>query len=72
MPHKIEIDLHYIRTRTLWGDVRILMQTMTVPVSKIARRMSGDRRARRIEAGLLLARVRLLLLTFALANSAGA
>src|SRR5271165_6330636 len=50
MPRKIEIDLHYIRTRTVWGDVRILIQTMTVPISKIARRMSGDRRARRLEA----------------------
>jgi lipopolysaccharide/colanic/teichoic acid biosynthesis glycosyltransferase len=72
MPHKIEIDLHYIRTRTLWGDVRILIQTMTVPVSKIARRMSGDRRARRVEAALLLGVCAVLLLTFAIANGAGA
>src|SRR5271165_7255789 len=47
MPHKIELDLDYIHTRTVWGDVRILIQTMTVPISKIAGRIGGDRRARR-------------------------
>jgi len=72
MPHKIEIDLRYIRTRTLRGDLRILMQTMIVPISKVAGRVRGDRRARRVEAGLLLGVCVLLLLTFALANSASA
>ncbi len=43
MPRKIEIDLEYIRTRTLFGDMRILIETMLVPLSKVARRMLGDR-----------------------------
>jgi lipopolysaccharide/colanic/teichoic acid biosynthesis glycosyltransferase len=72
MPHKIEIDRHYIRTRTLRGDLRILAQTMIVPIAKLARGVHGDRRARRVEAGLLLGVCVLLLLTFALANSASA
>src|ERR1700686_960156 len=42
MPRKIEIDLHYIRTRTLRGDLAILSQTMLVPLTKVARRLSGD------------------------------
>lgn len=70
MPRKIEIDLHYIRTRTLWGDLKILAQTMLVPLGKVFKRMSGDPQVRRIEAGLLLGSCTLLVLIFAIASSA--
>jgi lipopolysaccharide/colanic/teichoic acid biosynthesis glycosyltransferase len=70
MPRKIEIDLHYIRTRTVWGDLRILAQTRLVPLGKGARRVSGDPQVRRIEAGLLLGSCTLLVLIFAIASSA--
>jgi lipopolysaccharide/colanic/teichoic acid biosynthesis glycosyltransferase len=72
MPHKIQLDLDYIRTRTLRGDVRILLATILVPVSKLAGQIGGDRRARRAEAGLLLGACVLLLVTFALASSGSA
>ncbi|MFI5010279.1 MAG: sugar transferase [Solirubrobacterales bacterium] len=72
MPRKIEIDLHYIRTRTLWGDLRILAQTMLVPLAKVSRRMAGDPQVRRVEAGLLLGACTVLVLIFAIASSAGA
>jgi lipopolysaccharide/colanic/teichoic acid biosynthesis glycosyltransferase len=71
MPRKIEIDLHYIRTRTLRGDLKILSETMLVPLGKIARRMTGDPDVRRIEAGLLLGAGTVLMLIFAIASSAG-
>ena len=70
MPRKIEIDLHYIRTRSLRGDLRILAQTMLVPLAKVARRMGGEGQARRVEAGLLLGTCTLLALIFAIASSA--
>jgi lipopolysaccharide/colanic/teichoic acid biosynthesis glycosyltransferase len=69
MPRKIEIDLEYIRTRTLPGDLRILRETMLVPLSKMARQMTGDPRVRRVEAGLLLGSCAVLLLIFAIASS---
>jgi lipopolysaccharide/colanic/teichoic acid biosynthesis glycosyltransferase len=69
LPRKIEIDLDYIHTRTLRGDLRILLQTMCVPASKMATRITRDPRARRFEAGLLLGACTLLLLTFVLASS---
>jgi lipopolysaccharide/colanic/teichoic acid biosynthesis glycosyltransferase len=72
LPRKIEIDLEYIRTRTLWKDARILAHTMIVPASKLMGRVTGDPRARRIEAGLLLGTCALLLLTFMLASSGSA
>ena len=72
MPHKIQLDLDYIRTRTLRGDVRILLQTIIVPVSKLAGQMGAGRRARGVEAGLLLGACLLLLFTFALASSGSA
>jgi len=72
MPHKIEIDLDYIHTRSLRGDVRILARTVLVPLSKMAKRMSRDPRGRRIEAGLLVGACALLILTFTLASSGGA
>jgi lipopolysaccharide/colanic/teichoic acid biosynthesis glycosyltransferase len=71
MPRKIEIDLEYIRTRTLLGDLRILTATMLVPLSKVAGRMLGDPRVRRAEAGLLLGACVALMLTFAIASSGG-
>ncbi len=72
MPRKIEIDLDYIRTRTLHGDLRILAQTILLPLSKMVRQMIGDPRVRRVEAGLLLGGCALLLFTFALASSGSA
>jgi lipopolysaccharide/colanic/teichoic acid biosynthesis glycosyltransferase len=71
MPRKIEIDLHYIRTRTLRGDIKILAQTMLVPLLKVARRTTGDPQVRRLEAGVLLGACTVLMLIFAIASSAG-
>jgi lipopolysaccharide/colanic/teichoic acid biosynthesis glycosyltransferase len=71
MPRKIEIDLEYIYTRTLRGDLRILCETMLVPLSKMARQMTSDPRVRRMEAGLLLGACAVLMLTFAIASSGG-
>jgi lipopolysaccharide/colanic/teichoic acid biosynthesis glycosyltransferase len=71
MPRKIEIDLEYIRTRTLLGDLRILAVTMLVPLSKVAGRMLGDPRVRRAEAGLLIGACIAVMLTFAIASSGG-
>ncbi|HEY7951624.1 MAG TPA: sugar transferase [Solirubrobacteraceae bacterium] len=71
MPRKIEIDLHYIRTRTLRGDLAILSQTMLVPLTKAARRFTGDPQVRRFEAGLLLSACTVLVLIFAIASSSG-
>jgi lipopolysaccharide/colanic/teichoic acid biosynthesis glycosyltransferase len=71
MPRKIEIDLQYIRTRTLLGDARILIETALVPLTKVAGRMFGDPRARRAEAGLLLGACAVLMLAFAIASSGG-
>jgi lipopolysaccharide/colanic/teichoic acid biosynthesis glycosyltransferase len=71
MPRKIEIDLHYIRTRTLRGDLKILAQTTLVPLVKVAKRMSGDPQVRRIEAGVLLGACTVLMLIFAIASSGG-
>lgn len=70
MPRKIEIDLRYIRTRTLRGDVRILAQTMLVPLAKVTGRMAGNPQVRRAEAALLLGSCTLLMLIFAIASSA--
>jgi lipopolysaccharide/colanic/teichoic acid biosynthesis glycosyltransferase len=69
MPRKIEIDLEYIRTRSLRGDIRILAQTMLVPLAKVARRMGGDQHLRRMEAGVLLGACTVLVLIFAIASS---
>jgi lipopolysaccharide/colanic/teichoic acid biosynthesis glycosyltransferase len=69
MPRKIKIDLEYIRTRSLSGDARILIETVLVPLSKVARRMTGDPRVRRVEAALILGTCAVLMLTFAIASS---
>jgi lipopolysaccharide/colanic/teichoic acid biosynthesis glycosyltransferase len=71
MPRKIEIDLEYIRTRTLLGDLRILSETVFVPLSKMAGQMRGDPRVRRVEAGLLLGSCAVLGLIFVIASSSG-
>ncbi|HWX87732.1 MAG TPA: sugar transferase [Solirubrobacteraceae bacterium] len=68
MPRKIKIDLEYIRTRSLLRDARILAETVLVPLSKVARRMSGDPRVLRVEAALILGTCALLMLTFAIAS----
>lgn len=68
MPRKIEIDLQYIRTRTLRGDARILLETMLVPLTKVAGRMTGDPRVRRIEAALILGSCAALVLIFVVAS----
>jgi lipopolysaccharide/colanic/teichoic acid biosynthesis glycosyltransferase len=71
MPRKIEIDLHYIRTRSLRGDLKILAQTMLVPLVKVAGRMASDPEVRRIEAGVLLTACGVLTLIFAIVSSGG-
>ena len=71
MPRKIEIDLSYIHTRTLWGDLKILAQTMVVPLTKVAKRTTENPQVRRVEAGLLLGSCTVLVLIFAIASSAG-
>jgi lipopolysaccharide/colanic/teichoic acid biosynthesis glycosyltransferase len=70
MPRKIGIDLDYIHTRTLRGDLKILAQTTLVPLAKVARRMTSDQQARRAEAGVLLAACGVLVLIFVIASSA--
>lgn len=72
MPRKIEIDLDYIRRRTLRGDLGILVRTLLVPLSKMTRRPIHDLRARRVEAGALLGLCVLLLISFTLASSGSA
>jgi lipopolysaccharide/colanic/teichoic acid biosynthesis glycosyltransferase len=69
MPRKLEIDLEYIRTRTLLGDLRILSETMLVPLSKMARQVTSGRQARRMEAALLLGSCAVLTLIFMIASS---
>lgn len=69
MPRKIEIDRNYIRMRTLRGDIRILAQTILVPLTKVGGRMTGDPQVRRVEAGLLLGACTVLVLIFAIASS---
>ncbi len=69
MPRKIEIDLQYIRTRTLLGDIRILAQTFLVPLAKVTRRMSADPQTRRVEAGILVGACTILVLIFTIASS---
>jgi lipopolysaccharide/colanic/teichoic acid biosynthesis glycosyltransferase len=51
LPRKIEVDLGYIRTRSLRGDVALLAHTATLPVRRIVARIArtgrrlGPRRA---------------------------
>ncbi|HST55730.1 MAG TPA: sugar transferase [Solirubrobacteraceae bacterium] len=71
MPRKLEIDLQYIRTRTLRDDARLLARTALVPLVKALSRTGVGARARRVEATLLLGGCALLVLTFALASGSG-
>jgi len=72
MPRKLEIDLDYIHSRTLAGDVGLLLRTALVPLSKVLQRSLHSPRARRFEAGLLLSACAVLAFAFALASSSGA
>jgi lipopolysaccharide/colanic/teichoic acid biosynthesis glycosyltransferase len=72
MPRKIEIDLNYIRTRTLRGDLKILAHTVLVPFAKVLKRASGDPQVRRFEVGVLFSACTVLVLIFAIASSANA
>jgi lipopolysaccharide/colanic/teichoic acid biosynthesis glycosyltransferase len=71
MPRKLEIDLQYIRTRTLASDVGLLLRTALVPLAKVIRGSLRNPRARRIEGCLLLGGCALLAFAFALASSSG-
>jgi lipopolysaccharide/colanic/teichoic acid biosynthesis glycosyltransferase len=71
MPRKLEIDLQYIRSRTLASDIGLLLRTALVPLAKVLRGPLHNPRARRIEAWVLLSGCALLALVFALASSSG-
>jgi lipopolysaccharide/colanic/teichoic acid biosynthesis glycosyltransferase len=71
MPRKLEIDLEYIRTRTLASDLSLLLRTALVPLAKVMRSSLHNPRARRIEAFLLLGGCAVLAFAFALASSSG-
>jgi lipopolysaccharide/colanic/teichoic acid biosynthesis glycosyltransferase len=71
MPRKLEIDLDYIRTRTLASDIGLLLRTALVPLAKVFRGSLHNPRAQRIEACLLLGGCALLALAFALASNSG-
>jgi lipopolysaccharide/colanic/teichoic acid biosynthesis glycosyltransferase len=71
MPRKLEIDLQYIRSRTLASDIGLLLRTALVPLRKVLRSSLHNPRARRIEACLMLGGCTLLALVFALASSSG-
>lgn len=71
MPRKLEIDLQYIRSRTLASDVSLLLRTAIVPLTKVLGSSLRNPHARRIEACLLLGGCALLVLAFALASSSG-
>jgi lipopolysaccharide/colanic/teichoic acid biosynthesis glycosyltransferase len=71
MPHKLQLDLDYVRGRSLVGDVRILVRTALVPVSKVLRSMVKDPRVRRVEAGLFLGVCAVLVVTFAIVSGSG-
>jgi lipopolysaccharide/colanic/teichoic acid biosynthesis glycosyltransferase len=72
MPHKLEIDLRYIRSRTLFSDVSLLLRTALVPLAKVLRRSLHSPHTRRLEACLLLGGCALLALAFALTSGGGA
>jgi lipopolysaccharide/colanic/teichoic acid biosynthesis glycosyltransferase len=72
MPRKLEIDLRYIRSRTLASDVSLLLRTALVPLAKVLRGSRKHPRARRVEASLLLGACALLVAVFALATTANA
>jgi len=53
MPRKIDIDLAYVRGRSMRGDLAILGRTALVPLAKVLRRLSRGQRIRRLELLLL-------------------
>lgn len=71
MPRKLEIDLQYIRSRTLASDIGLLLRTALVPLAKVLRSSLHNPRTRRIEACLLVGSCALLAFAFALASSSG-
>jgi lipopolysaccharide/colanic/teichoic acid biosynthesis glycosyltransferase len=71
MPRKLEIDLRYIRSRTLASDINLLLRTAVVPLAKVLRSSLRDPHTRRIEACMLLGSCALLAFAFALASSSG-
>jgi lipopolysaccharide/colanic/teichoic acid biosynthesis glycosyltransferase len=71
MPRKLEIDLQYIRSRTLASDIGLLLRTAVVPLVKVLRGSLRNSHARRVEACMVLGGCALLVLTFALASSSG-
>jgi lipopolysaccharide/colanic/teichoic acid biosynthesis glycosyltransferase len=71
MPRKLEIDLQYIRSRTLASDIGLLLHTAIVPLAKVLRSSLRNTHTRRIEACLLLGSCALLAFAFALASSSG-
>jgi lipopolysaccharide/colanic/teichoic acid biosynthesis glycosyltransferase len=69
LPHKIELDLQYVRGRTVRGDIAIFLQTPLLPLRvaarKLARALAGAPRGPLLTyAGLALGAF-LLLVTFA-------
>jgi lipopolysaccharide/colanic/teichoic acid biosynthesis glycosyltransferase len=71
MPRKLEIDLEYIRSRTLASDIGLLLRTAVVPLAKVFRGSLHNPRAQRVEACLLLGGCALLAFAFALASNSG-
>jgi lipopolysaccharide/colanic/teichoic acid biosynthesis glycosyltransferase len=69
MPHKLQIDLHYIRTRTLVSDVVLLVRTAVVPLAKVLTKSLHSSRARSIEAYMLLSGCAIVALAFVLASN---
>lgn len=68
MPRKLEIDLRYIRERTWADDVRLLLRTALVPLSKVIGRSLAAYRMRKLDAGMLAFGCTLLAVTLALAS----
>jgi lipopolysaccharide/colanic/teichoic acid biosynthesis glycosyltransferase len=69
LPHKIELDLQYVRGRTVRGDIAIFLRTPLLPLrvasGKLARVLAGQPRGPLLTyAGLVLGAL-LLLVTFA-------
>jgi lipopolysaccharide/colanic/teichoic acid biosynthesis glycosyltransferase len=71
MPRKLEIDLSYIRSRTLSSDVILLLRTALVPLAKVLGNPLYSPRARRLEAYLMVGGCVLLAIAFAMVSSGG-
>jgi lipopolysaccharide/colanic/teichoic acid biosynthesis glycosyltransferase len=48
MPEKIKIDLDYVRSRSLLGDLLLIGRTVALPVTLVAQRMRARSRALRL------------------------